>query len=365
MHAMTTHRLLAAMALTTLVTAACSGSGQGEPRPAPAPPPGVAAKPVAPPPPPPECADPVTTPAEATEALESAQPGVTICFGGNELLATDLLLTRSGTAEKPITLYGNQTTVRSVTVQAGHVAVDTFTTRYGQGIVLEGDGLTARDNTVFDAVENGISCEVCTGATLENNTVRRADGSGIIAEGDRNSLLGNDISESVMRQENDADGIRFFGTGLRIAGNTVHDISDDGYPDPPHTDCFQTYDNGRPPTVDVSIVDNMCTDVDHQCLIATAEESGIGGVVGRSRKIQFHQNRCEVEGSQALLIRWFPELDVRGNEIGGPHLERGISVLDGSINAAVFHNRFLGGAPFFEVDDSSRPGFLAGGNAGT
>lgn len=305
-----------------------------------------------------DCTTTATQPEEAQAALDRAAPGQKLCFSGTGLASADLVLSRSGAPEAPITLHGLDVTVRSVTVESDQVVVDGFTTDQGEGLVLAGAGITARDNTVLDAQQDGISCEVCTDVLLEGNVVERADGTGIIVEGERISVLSNEVLGSVRKEANDADGIRFFGRGHRISHNTIRDIKDDGYfGEPPHTDCFQTYDNSRLSTTDVVISDNRCTNVDHQCLIATAEQ------LRRSHTIRFLRNTCAVEGKQALLLGYFPGVEVRGNDITGPNLHRGVSLLNGSRNGSIFDNRFLGEYRHFEADESSLPGLRSGGNA--
>jgi hypothetical protein len=299
-----------------------------------------------------ECTITATNSHEAQEALASAVPGSTICFIGTLLKAADLVLTRSGTAQEPITLRGNGTTVRSIKVLADQVTVDGFMAEGGGGVALKGVGLTARRNTVRNSHQEGISCRWCTDSVLEHNTVERADGSGIIVDGERVDLLSNDVGRSLKRKSIDADGIRFFGNDLRISYNTIRDIRHEGFlGEPPHTDCFQTFDNSRPPTTNTVISYNRCSNVDDQCLIATAETSH------RSHGLHFIGNTCNVGASQAVLLRWYPNVEMRGNEISGPNLARGVSVLNGSVNATILGNRFLGlGYSFIEVDPSSLPG---------
>ena len=170
-------------------------------------------------------------------------------------------------------------------------------------------------------------------------------------------MRGNSVSGSVRRQAGDADGIRFFGTDVQILENTVFDIKDDGYEgEPPHTDCFQTYDNSRMPTVDAIIAGNECRNVDHQCLIATAEESGDDGDIGRSHGIEFTGNVCQVEGSQALLIQWFPDVVVQGNTFDGVY-DRAAIFLDGSTGGEFAGNTVPAEVVPYEVDQSSRDGF--------
>ncbi|GAB3671739.1 right-handed parallel beta-helix repeat-containing protein [Saccharopolyspora tripterygii] len=356
-------KMLIAVVGTTVVllAGACTGSGGGPEGPSR---PERAPAAVAQPPralPPITCTHTATDPEQASALLAQAAPGQTLCFAGDRFHGADLKATASGTPQQPIVLVGRDTTVGAVSVEADHVIVDGFTTVDGDGLTLDGTGLTARGNEVLRARDDGISCQ-CTHTDITDNVVRETDGTGIRIEGDRISVLTNDVSRSVMRESNDADGIRFFGTGHRISANKVHDISDDGYPDPPHTDCFQTYDNGSPPTSDVEISANTCHNVDQQCLIATAEESGQDGAVGRSRSLRFVGNTCAVGGAQAVLVRWFPEITVRDNEISGPVLARGVYLADGSTSATVVDNRFRGDYRMVEVDESSRPGLRDEGN---
>lgn len=292
-------------------------------------------------------------------ALAEVDPGARICVTGGLLDGADLVVQRSGERGRPIVVVSDGTRVRSVVVEADHVLVQGFVTVDGDGIVLRGHDLVARDNEVRTAVEDGISCEDgCADVVIEDNTVVGADGSGILVAGRRIEVRRNTVSGSVRQEAEDADGIRFFGSDIRITGNTVEDIKDDGYgDDPPHTDCFQTFDNGRIPTVDVVIKGNVCRNVDHQCLIATAEVAGTTGRLGRSRGIEFTGNDCDVEGSQAVLVQWFPDVVVRGNDLVGPNLYRAAIFLDGSTNGEFSGNSGPASVPPYEIDEESESGF--------
>ncbi|MCV2490662.1 right-handed parallel beta-helix repeat-containing protein [Geodermatophilus sp. YIM 151500] len=293
------------------------------------------------------------------QALVDAGPGSRICVTGGLLEGTDVALQRSGEPGRPVVVVSQGAQVRSVVVEADHVVVQGFVTYGGEGIVLSGRDLVARDNEVRAARENGISCEDgCADVVIEDNTVLDSDGSGVLVEGRRIIVQRNRISGSVQREAGDADGIRFFGSGIRILGNTITDIKDDGYEgEPPHTDCFQTFDNSRMPTVDAVIADNVCRDVDHQCLIATAQEAGTTGRLGRSRDIEFTGNECHVEGAQAVLVQWFPDVVLRDNSFAGPNLHRGAIYLDGSTNGAFFRNVVPDRVPPYELDEKSDAGF--------
>jgi hypothetical protein len=306
------------------------------------------------------CSRMIAEPAEIDPTMSAASPGDTLCFVGDRLADAELVLTRSGNPGAPITLRGGVTRVRSLTVKADNVSIRGFQVAGGQGIELEGTGLEIQKASVRDASDDGIACRSCTDAVIEENNVERALGTGILVSGERVAVRGNTITGSVAVGTGDADGVRFFGSDHRITGNTIKDIKDDGYPgEPPHTDCFQTFDNGNvPPTVRVAISDNRCENVDHQCLIATAEVAGTSGNVGRSRDLIFDRNACEVEGSQAVLVRWFPEVKIRNNQFAGPGLDRGAYVGDDSTGAEYRTNTTPPGVKPVQVDASSQAGFV-------
>lgn len=305
------------------------------------------------------CDEPVLDPDAARSLLDDADPGDVVCITGPAFAGVDLTITRSGERGAPIRLVGvDVVAVRSVTVDADDVSVESLSVAGGDGIVASGTRLTISGNTVSDARLDGISCEPCAGTLILGNTVERTDGTGIRVSGDQIVVHANTVTGSVRIEANDADGIRFFGSNHRITRNTVADIKDDGYEgEPPHTDCFQTFDNGgKLATTDTLIEGNTCRNVDHQCLIATAEEAGLDGELGRSARLRFIGNTCEVEGSQAVLIGWFPEVEVRDNRLSGPGLERGVYLGDSSINAWVAGNEMDPDIPELQVDESSQEG---------
>lgn len=306
----------------------------------------------------------VSDPGLATAAVDQAQPGDTLCFTGARFADLVIEMTTSGTADKPIALVGDGTTMRSIGIKADHVIVQGFTLARGDGLSLRGQGIQVRDNTVREAGRDGIVCAECFDAVVESNTVWRADGTGIVIDGEHSLVRDNTVSESVMREGQDADGIRFFGTGLRLIGNTIKDITTTGYPEgqAPHTDCFQTYDTrDSRPTYDVVIAGNRCENVDVQCLIATSDETRTTEVPGGAPAILFEGNTCATNGSQGILLEHFPNVVVSDNTFSGPRY-RAVLLSRGSVNGTVVGNSVLGDIPPFEIDDESRPGFHAEGN---
>jgi parallel beta-helix repeat protein len=311
-----------------------------------------------------ECADRVTEAGQANAALQRVRPGSVVCLSGEGLADAELEMTTSGTAQQPITLVGDGATMRSVNVKADYVVIQGLTLRDGDGLTMTGRGLVASNNVIYNATANGVECQRCTDTTIESNTVQHADGTGIWISGERITVRNNTVSDSVPRTQNDADGMRFFGRGHRIIGNTIKDIKAAGYPNGgPHTDCFQTYDTrDAPPTYDVVIADNSCTNVDVQALIATNDERRGGrGVPAGQTTITFVHNTVQVNGSQAVLLRNFPHVVVRDNRFSGPG-ERAVMLTEGSTDATVVDNTVAGNLRPFEIDRESEPGFQESGN---
>jgi parallel beta-helix repeat protein len=309
-----------------------------------------------------ECTSQVTEPDQAREVLQHLHPGSLVCLSGAGLGAAELAVTTSGTPQQPITIVADGAAMRSMNVTADYVVIQGLTLRDGDGLTMAGRGLVARNNVIYNATADGVECNDCTDAIIESNTVQRADGTGIWISGERIILRNNTVSESVMRTKGDADGIRFFGRGHRLTGNTIKDIKTSGYPDEgPHTDCFQTYNTpDAPPTYDVVIADNVCTNVDVQALIATNDDHGRGAPAGQTA-ITFEHNTVSVNGTQAVLLRHFPGVIVRNNRFSGPG-QRAVMITEGSTDCTVSANTVTGYPRPFEIDPSSARGFQESGN---
>jgi hypothetical protein len=296
-------------------------------------------------------------------ALDTASPGDTVCFSGAELAETDLTMRTSGTPDKPITLAADGATVHSVDISADHVIMAGFSVAYGDGVLLRGSGLAARNNVVHDTQRGGITCDPCTDSVIESNTMTHAATNGIDITGARVTVRANTISNTVAVHGGDADGMRFYGTGHRITDNTVFDISAEGYASPPHPDCFQTLDNSKPPTFDVLISGNTCRNVDAQCLIATGDQDGNSGAPPGVPSIIFRNNTCANNGAQAVNLRRWPNVVVEHNIFAGPNLTRAVLITEGSTGCTVVDNHTTDHRPTVEVDPSSRPGSRAQDNS--
>jgi hypothetical protein len=306
---------------------------------------------------PPGCVHIITQADDVQAALDAAAPGDTVCFSGGDLTDADLAMTKSGTATAPITLVAEEVTVHEVQIKADHVILEGFTVTGGGGVLLEGAGLTARNNTVHDTEQGGITCDPCTDSTIESNTITHVATNGIEITGQRITVHANTISDTVVSQDGgDADGMRFYGSGHRITDNTIVDISADGYDSPPHPDCFQTLDNSKPPTFDVVISRNTCRNVDAQCLIATGDQDGNSGAPSGVPSITFTGNKCANNGAQAVNVRHWPNVVVDQNTFSGPNLTRAVLISENSTGCTVVGNTTTGNRPTVDVDDSSQPG---------
>ncbi|MGB6165058.1 MAG: right-handed parallel beta-helix repeat-containing protein [Pseudonocardiaceae bacterium] len=302
------------------------------------------------------CTRTVTRSDDVAVALATATPGDTVCFSGGGLTDTSLTVTRSGTATAPITLVSDGATVHEVQIKADYVVLANFTVAGGGGVLLEGTGITARNNTVHDTQQGGITCYTCTDSTIEFNTMRHVATNGIDITGQRITVHANTISDTVAVHGGDADGMRFYGNGHRITDNTIFNISAEGYASPPHPDCFQTLDNSKPATFDVVISGNTCRNVDAQCLISTGDQAGNSGAPPGVASIIFMGNMCANNGAQAINLRRWPNVQVLNNTFSGPNLTRAVLIADGSTGATVMGNITTGDRPTVEIDASSQPG---------
>ena len=309
------------------------------------------------------CASPITEPDQASAALRRVQPGGMVCLTGDGLTGAELAMTTSGTPQQPITIVADGATIGSLEVRADYVVIQGLTLRDGDGLTMTGRGLVARNNVIYNATADGVECRDCEDTVIESNVVQRADGTGIWLSGQRITVRNNTVSDSVLRTQGDADGIRFFGRGHRLTGNTIKDIKASGYPrGGPHTDCFQTYDTrGAPPTYDIVIADNTCTNVDVQALIATTDDPGARSAPAGQTTITFEHNTVAVNGAQAILLRDFPDVIVRDNRFSGPG-ERAVMLTEGSTGCTVIDNTVAGELRPFEIDRSSASGFQESGN---
>jgi Right handed beta helix region len=275
-------------------------------------------------------------------------------------------ITTSGTDSAPIQIRAlGEVRTSGFVIEASHILLDGFTvsnqgrrdkTGRDWGIYLAGTGLRITNNVVLDTEGYGISCETyppsCFDTVIAGNIVQGADGTGILAAGERILVENNDVSRSIMVDETDADGMRFFGSEITFRKNYIHDIFDRGYPadNNPHTDCFQTFDKDKPASRAIVIENNVCLDVDHQCLIVEALDKH------SSSSFKFRNNICGNNGSQAILLRGVADVEISNNLFLPSILYHGVVAQSGTTGLIIANNVFVGSYQAYDVEADSRQG---------
>jgi hypothetical protein len=236
--------------------------------------------------------------------VPAVKPGDTVCFTAqNSSSDSPLTITTGGTADQPVTYAATGTvTVRGIDVEASNVVVEGFTSVHGNSMGAKLDG----NNIVFQ--DNNVSSPVYTG--------------------------------------DDADGIRFFGNGIKILKNTISDVKDgsnctnQGCGNGPHPDCFQTfYSKSYPTSNDIVISGNRCENVADQCLMAEGPVlpgEGVDGP-GQSANWVFSDNYCADGANQAMMIKDIKNLSIVDNDFDGTN-NKAIALADGSTGAHVDGN---------------------------
>ena len=304
-------------------------------------------------------------------AIAEARPGQVVCVRQGDHRDEFVYVRNSGAPDRPIELRAlGRVVTGGFVVEADDIIIRGFSVDRGgvphpdgwrTGVHLAGSRLGIIGNTITDPGGYGIHCHLrephCRDTAIIGNTVRGADGIGINAMGRDILVEGNDVSGSVVLEANDADGIRFFGERILIRDNYVHSIFDRGYEgEGPHTDCFQTFDSGRPSTRDVVIEDNICFDVDHQCLMAETPVRGEGA------NLVFRRNICANNGSQGVLVREFDGITVENNVFLSTIWYNAVVLRQSVANATIRCNLVVGRPALSEIDQSSRKGLRVTGN---
>ncbi|MGD0076190.1 MAG: right-handed parallel beta-helix repeat-containing protein [Candidatus Binataceae bacterium] len=217
--------------------------------------------------------------------------------GGTIFVATgsygeNVSITSSGGANagcrKEITSYdGGDPITSSFTITASYWTVDSqeMTNQANlKGIYVDGSAAfdTISNNYVHELCRDGIFTDSGTSnITVSGNRVYHAQMSGITISGANGLVVGNEIWYTLDKPwlaggiysscidpyptgvGDDADYVRYFGSGHVISANNLHDIPVNyaaGGPIgqyAPHTDCFQTWNDGQT-TQNILIERNRC-----------------------------------------------------------------------------------------------------------
>jgi parallel beta-helix repeat protein len=216
------------------------------------------------------------------KAAGAMSPGDTVTVLAGSYAAERVAVTKSGTAESPITYQTKGTVVmKGFKIIANHITVrgfeiaDTDYVRWhgdvSAGVYVKGHHVIVESNYVHDATLDGIVLfgtpeepAVTSNCIVRGNRLFRNEMSGITVSGRNNLIEGNEIWGTVQYHPKvlaaegfpakigglDADGMRFFGQGHVFRKNYVHDIrfgppginpEKGDYNDNPHIDCFQTW----------------------------------------------------------------------------------------------------------------------------
>ncbi|MFF4607563.1 right-handed parallel beta-helix repeat-containing protein [Streptomyces sp. NPDC001339] len=245
----------------------------------------------------------------ASLVLVTAYATTTAPPSASAAASTRLVITKGGTADRPAVYRGHGDAVDGITVEADHVVVEGYTvdTPKAPGVEITGDDITIR-----------------------NNTVTRPHGG-------------------------DGDGLRFFGTDLKILHNTIRGASN-SYG---HADCMQTFASDTPPSRGVLIEGNRCEDIDNMCLMAEGPNDGEGDGHGHTSGFTVRNNYCEtLKASQTLMFEDVQNTTITDN-IFAAAPDHAIGLAIHSTDAHISGNKV---SPHIRyevgIDTSSLPGYV-------
>ncbi len=238
-------------------------------------------------------------------AISAAGSGAVICVRAGDYSGELVSLAKGG-----VTVRSNGVgKIKGAEVSGDGSTLDGFTvvgaggSSPESGILVSGSNVKVLDNLINGTdLIFGVRCakDSCNDDLIAGNTVtgiesigmKIENGSGTVVE--RNNIydLHNDTGGSY-----DTDGMRFWGKQT-IRYNYIHDINEFSSGNRhPHTDCFQTYNNGSI-SAGTLIENNYCLRVSRQCLIAQNNSSSNYEI----RDITFRDNVCETYDSQGINL---------------------------------------------------------------
>jgi hypothetical protein len=264
------------------------------------------------------CTATATDPESAKQALSKASPGDKVCITG-DLSGWRMKVNYSGTDQAPVQVVGDgHTRVDGIDIQAVNVIVDGFTVLNAQSpeITITGNNITLR------------------------NTVAR-----------------NPTSPG-------SDNLTFFGDNIKIAHNTLGDISGNGAPEANCIDTF-TSDSAGPPSHHVLIDSNRCENAAYSCVRALGPNPGSGTAdQGQTADFTFNNNYCQTRGQVAVALDDVQNATITKNVIA--QVNHAWSLQNNSTGARISGNTLAPGTGYESgVDDSSRTGYQGPTAGGT
>jgi hypothetical protein len=223
-------------------------------------------------------------------------PGDVICFTDD--IDGPLQITIGGTPSSPITYSGTgKTKVRGIHAEADNLVI--------QGFLSDG-----------------------------------ADSTGIWVAGDNVTVQDNTITQ-VMHNDQDLDGMRFFGNDVRLLHNWVHDLEGND-PEESHVDCMQSFATSRSGTTNAVLLGNRCEGIRAQCLMAEGPHVKDGSGQGVSQNWLFEGNYCDAHAkAQSVSLQDVQNVTISRNTFAGK-ASKAIALGQNSTGVVVTDDNVLG-----------------------
>lgn len=241
-------------------------------------------------------------------------PWLTIQHAAESVAPGDTVYVKSGTYDERVVIEQNGTSAAKITFQAmprrsvlvahgfnisaAFIRVEGFEITHDAGgwlnggIWLGGNGVEVVDNYIHDVPGAGITVSWAGEGEWEDVSI--ADNyiygcnKGISGTSGRNWLVENNVIERLIRPADggeDADYMRFFGSGHIIRGNYFHGTRPEEI-GASHVDCFQTYDNNASEAHDILFEHNMCVGFVHQVFMMEGNGASHSNIIIRYNVFQ-------------------------------------------------------------------------------
>jgi hypothetical protein len=255
----------------------------------------------------------VATNGSDTNDGSQAHPWKTIQKAANTLNAGDTAVILSGNYNERVTVSRPGITfvadgpvvMRGFTIRADNIDINGFEitntlddSTDGVGIFSSGKYCTIENNYIHEAMHQGIRLNPnSSNCVVANNRLYRNILDGIDISGTNHLIEYNEVWGTIQFRpedpnkasgtDNDADGIRFFGSGHTLRNNYIHDIHTNTPENiDPHIDCFQTWmDSDRQAASNIIIEQNTCINTD-----TTSSGGGQGFMIEASDQLVVRNN---------------------------------------------------------------------------
>jgi hypothetical protein len=228
------------------------------------------------------------------KAADAVQAGDTVIALSGIYPGERVVVNASGTADSPIRFQAQGTVETPGFLLTGdYLQIDGFTVKvfdcsvsaaFRYGIEARGSHFLIENNRLIETLDAGIYASPnSTRGVIRRNYFYHNVLSAIQLHGKNHLVVENTIRQPLQdhpvcrqRMADDADGIRFFGSGHVLRGNDIRQVWYGAYVRDAHMDCFQTFrghEDGDPEyTTDILIENNFCEAASYQ----TEDECGCG-----------------------------------------------------------------------------------------